>query len=157
GPETILFTWVILLGLWATDLVKGGKPSLSEQGGHRITMLWRFPLVVALVAGLAAAQLVPFLDLVAHSQRGTGYADTRWSMPLSGWANLLVPTIFERLWPIGVYFQYNQGWTSSYYLGIGGLLLALLGAWSVRERRVWLLTTSGCAAILLAMGEQTFV
>jgi hypothetical protein len=157
GPETILFSWAIVLGLWMTDLVKGRGLFPNDTGPQRATMLWRFPLVVALVAALAAAQLVPFLDLAAHSQRGTGYADTRWSMPGSGWANLLVPTVFERLWPIGVYFQSNQGWTSSYYLGIGGLLLVLLGALYVHERRVWLLSAIACAGVLLAMGDQTFL
>jgi hypothetical protein len=120
-------------------------------------MLWRFLLVVALVIALAAIQLLPFLDLAAHSQRGAGYADTRWSMPGWGWANFLVPMAFGRTWTEGVFFQYEQSWTSSYYLGIGTLWLALLAVWKVRDRRVWLLGAMAIVALILALGENTFV
>jgi len=61
------------------DFVAGAVDSTVRE--RRITtrsMFWRFPLVVALVIGLAAVQLLPFLDLAAHSQRSAGYADTRW-------------------------------------------------------------------------------
>ena len=88
GPEIIFFTWILLLALWIQQFVKSESP--------RRKMLWRFPLVVALVIALTLIQLLPFLDLVAHSQRNTGYIDTRWSLPLSGWANFLVPTGLRR-------------------------------------------------------------
>jgi len=112
---------------------------------------------VALVIALAAVQLLPFLDLAAHSQRSAGYADTRWSMPGWGWANFLVPMAFGRTWTEGVFFQYEQAWTSSYYLGIGALWLALLAVWTVRERRVWLLGAVAMVALIFALGENTFV
>ena len=118
---------------------------------------WRFPLVGVLVAGLAAAQLLPFLDLAAHSQREQGYADARWSMPGWGWANFLVPMVFGSVWNKGVFFQYEQAWTSSYYLGVGALLLALLGAGTARDRRARLLTIAAVAALLLAFGDQFFL
>jgi len=149
GPEIIFLTWILLLALWIQQLVKVESP--------RISMLWRFPLVVALVIALAAAQLLPFLDLAAHSQRSAGYADTRWSMPGWGWANFLVPMAFGRTWTEGVFFQYEQAWTSSYYPGIGALWLALLAIWTVRERRVWLLGAMAMVALIFALGENTFV
>jgi hypothetical protein len=149
GPEIIFLTWILLLALWLQQFVKGESP--------RISMLWRFLLVVALVIALAAIQLLPFLDLAAHSQRGAGYADTRWSMPGWGWANFLVPMAFGRTWTEGVFFQYEQSWTSSYYLGIGTLWLALLAVWKVRDRRVWLLGAMAIVALILALGENTFV
>ena len=102
-------------------------------------MLWRFPLVVALVISLTLAQLLPFLDLVAHAQRATGFADLRWLMPGSGLANFLVPMAFGSTLTEGVFFQHGQYWTSSYYLGLGTLWLALLAPLCLRERRVWLL------------------
>jgi len=157
GPETILLTWLALLGLWMTDLVKGGDSTSSRRHSQQAAMLWRFSLVVALVAALAAAQLLPFLDLATHSQRQAGYADSRWSMPAYGWANFLVPMAFGRVWPNGVFFQYFQSWTSSYYLGIGGALLALFGAWILRERRAWVLIFMSCAGLFIAFGDQTFV
>jgi hypothetical protein len=178
GPETILLTWLLLSAVWLKQLVEGflsrrgtarGIPvppetTLHENGGAvdspvRLTqsLLWRFPLIVMLVAAVAAAQLLPFMDLAGHSQREQGYADTRWSMPTWGWANFLVPMVFGQVWSMGVFFQHGQAWTSSYYLGVGALLLAILAAWTVRQWRVWLLASGAVLALLLAMGDQSFV
>jgi hypothetical protein len=147
GPETIFFTWIFLLILWIQQFAKGKSP--------RIGMLWRFPAIVVVVILLAAAQLLPFLDLAAHSQRETGFADTRWSMPAWGWVNFLVPMAFGNTWDMGVFFQYEQNWTSSYYPGIGTLWLALLAVWTLRERRVWLLGACAAVALIFALGEHT--
>ncbi len=163
GPEIIFLTWILLLALWIQQFIAGGgdasSPAFSATGASQLrrAMFWRFPLVVALVIALAAIQLLPFLDLAAHSQRSAGYADTRWSMPGWGWANFLVPMAFGRTWTEGVFFQYGQYWTSSYYLGIGTLWLALLAIWTVRERRVRLLGAVAMMALILALGENTFV
>jgi hypothetical protein len=147
GPETIFFTWIFLLILWIQQFAKGE----SQRAG----MLRRFPAIVAVVILLAAAQLLPFLDLAAHSQRETGFADTRWSMPAWGWVNFLVPMAFGNTWDMGVFFQYEQNWTSSYYPGIGTLWLALLAVWTLRERRVWLLGACAAVALIFALGEHT--
>ena len=147
GPETIFFTWIFLLILWIQQFAKGESP--------RAGMLGRFPVIVAVVILLAAAQLLPFLDLAAHSQRETGFADTRWSMPAWGWVNFLVPMAFGNTWDMGVFFQYGQNWTSSYYPGIATLWLALLAVWGLRERRVWLLGACAVVAMLFAFGEHT--
>jgi hypothetical protein len=189
GPEIILLTWILLLALWIQQLVKraAGVPPAeltcakdSSAGKmpaarYNVSMFWRFPLVVALVIGLAAAQLLPFLDLAAHSQRSAGYADTRWSMPGWGWANFLVPMAFGRTWTEGVFFQYDQSWTSSYYLGIGVLWLALLAVWTTRVGRnsvepesadgsrdsrpakIWLLGAAALGALIFAFGGNTFI
>src|SRR5262249_37996600 len=110
GPETILLTWLLLSALWLGQMTRlwrlsGSTLDLTEIRRFRSTFL-RFPLVVLLVAGLAAIQLLPFLDLAAHSQRETGYADTRWSLPGRGWANFFVPMAFGRIWNMGVFFQH---------------------------------------------------
>jgi hypothetical protein len=149
GPEIIFLTWIFLLVLWIQQFVKGESP--------RCSMFWRFPLVVTLVIALAAVQLLPFLDLAAHSQRSTGYADTRWSLPGWGWANFLVPMVFGRIGTEGVFFQNGQYWTSSCYLGIGTLWLALLAVWIIREKRVWLLGAVAMASLIFAFGENTFI
>jgi len=147
GPEIILLTWMLLLALWLQQFVRGES--------SRISLAWRFPLVVVLVLGLTAAQLLPFLDLAAHSQRGAGYADLRWSIPGRGWANFLVPTAFGRTLTEGVFFQNNQYWTSSYYTGIATLWLAFLAMWTVRERRVRLLGAVAAVAFIFAFGDNT--
>jgi hypothetical protein len=147
GPETILFTWLIVSALWLQQFVKNESP--------HVAMLWRFPLVVTLVISLTAAQLLPFLDLVAHAQRESGFADLRWSMPGRGWVNFLVPMAFGSTHTEGIFFQDGQYWTSSYYLGLGALWLALLSLWKVRERRVWLLAAIAVAGLVFALGENT--
>jgi hypothetical protein len=158
GPETIFLTWIFLLLLWIQQLFFGGGGAAAPPADaqQRVpTPLWRFPAIVALVILLAAAQLLPFFDLAAHSQRETGFADTRWSMPAWGWVNFIVPMAFGTTQDMGVFFQYGQNWTSSYYLGLGTLWLALLAVWTLRDRRVWLF--GGCAAVALffAFGENT--
>ena len=176
GPETILLTWLLLATMWGMQFAQGiwgsraserRAPDLREQVTDLSraelelcaprAMLWRFPLVVLLVAAIAAVQLLPFIDLAAHSQREQGYADTRWSMPAWGWANFLVPMVFGQVWSMGVFFQHQQAWTSSYYLGVGALLLALFAICLVRRRHVWLLAAVAGFALVLAFGQQTVV
>ena len=172
GPEIILFTWLIVSALWLQQFIFGESP--------RGTMFWRFPLVVALVISLTLAQLLPFLDLVAHAQRETGFADLRWSMPGFGLANFLVPMAFGSTVTEGIFFQHGQYWTSSYYLGLGTLWLALLAVLGFRKtlakegrpirvisdwrlllklcsQRVWLLATIAIVGLIFALGENTLV
>ena len=103
------------------------KPG-AWRGRFLLTGLW--------VAGLAAAQLLPFLDLLAHSQRDKAFGDSLWSMPVWGWANFLVPLYRTYQTPLGLYAQPDQYWVSSYYLGVGVLALALLAVGQVRRPRV---------------------
>jgi hypothetical protein len=168
GPETIFLTWAIASALWLGELAQraAGVPRADQTGKNfasssgnmpaaRYALLWRFPLVVALVILLTLPQLLPFLDLVAHSQRESGFADLRWSMPGFGLANFLVPTAFGSTATEGIFFQHGQYWTSSYYLGLGTLWLALLAAFTLRERRIWLLAGLAAAGLILALGENT--
>lgn len=168
GPETILLTWLLVLGLGVGECLRGVgsggralvQPGEAPAGPGRASTLGaalRLFLVVLLVAGLASAQLLPFLDLVAHSQRGQDYADTRWSMPAWGWANFLVPMVFGKVWNNGVFFQHEQAWTSSYYLGTGALLLVLLAVVTVQGHRARLLGIVAGASLLLSFGEHSFV
>ena len=176
GPETILLTWLIVAALWLQQLAKAES--------LRAALIRRFPAVVWLVFGLSAVQLLPFLDLVAHAQRATGYTDLRWSMPDFGLANFLVPMAFGNTAMEGIFFQQGQYWTSSYYLGIGTLWLAWLALASLRDRlqelrnlqknsiripdylkslllfplwfeRTWLLAVITIIALLCALGENT--
>lgn len=167
GPETILFTWLILTALWVLQLSGQGwsnefahesnaSPASLKQFAplFRRAALWRFPAIVVLVAALAAIQLLPFLDLAAHSQREQGFADTRWSMPARGWANFFVPMVFGSTWRQNLFFQYGQYWTTSYYLGVGALLIALFALLRGRNRRVWFLTAVAAGGFILAGGDN---
>ena len=86
APEIILLTWVILGALWLSQWIGGELP--------RGRLLVRVALVGTLTLLMSAAQLLPFLDLLSHSQRDTSYGDSAWAMPHWGWANLLV-TMFN--------------------------------------------------------------
>ena len=167
GPETILLTWLLLTAIWGMQLAQRlwaaraperRAPALHSRADMELcapsVMLWRFPLIVLLVAAIAASQILPFLDLAAHSQREQGYADTRWSMPGWGWANFLVPMAFGQVWSMGVFFQHQQAWTSSYYLGVGALILAVV---TVRSPRMNLLTVAAGLALALSLGQQSIV
>jgi hypothetical protein len=147
GPEIIFLTWLIVAAFWLQHFIKKESP--------RAAMFWRFPFVIALVIALSAAQLLPFLDLVAHAQRETGFADLRWSMPGFGLANFLVPMAFGTTGTEGIFFQHGQYWTSSYYLGLATLWLALVVLVCLRERRVWLLGGIVLAGLVFALGENT--
>ncbi len=162
GPETIFLTWLLLAVLWIDQLIFGsdatapsGTERQKEHSASRGAVWWRFPAVVLLVTALAAVQLLPFLQLADHSQRHGNYADLRWSMPGWGWANFLVPMAFGSTLDTGVFFQYDQSWTSSYYLGLGTLWLALLAMWVVRDRRVKWLAALAIIALVLALGGNT--
>jgi hypothetical protein len=149
GPEIIAFTWLILFALWIQQLANNDFPRKA---------FWRFPVVAVLIAGMVAAQLFPFFDLVAHSQRQSGFADLRWSMPARGWVNYLVPMAFGRIMGEGIFFQIaqnGQAWTSSYYLGLGTLWLTLLAIWKCRNRRVYLLVAIAVLGVVFALGGNT--
>ncbi|PYI84889.1 MAG: hypothetical protein DME26_12355, partial [Verrucomicrobia bacterium] len=89
-----------------------------------------------------------------HSERGVRYGDAGWSMPLSGWANFLVPLFRCTKSAAGVYFQQNQGWISSCYLGIGVFALSCLGIWKARDKRIWLLAAFTVLSLFLALGDN---
>ena len=176
-PEIILLTWLLLAALWLVQLWQSaaGAPGrasvpaspnsavgLSSQGSRgRSPSPWQVALrllaVVLLVAGLSAAQLLPFLDLMRCSQRSPGIAPDEWPMPLTGWANFLVPLFRTVQSSAGVYFQDQQRITSSYYLGISVVLLALVAAWQVKDRRVVLFSAITGVCLVLALGHSGVV
>jgi hypothetical protein len=146
GPETIVFTWALVGALWGLECVSRRVPPNS---------VLRLALVVLLVGALAAPQLLPFIQLAHLSQRGLGEGTGMWSLPARGWANFLVPMAFGSVWKENLFFQHGQSWTSSYYLGIAIVLLALLAVWKVRSPRAWFLLAAAFVAFVLALGEQT--
>lgn len=77
-------------------------------------------------------------------------------MPLSGWANYLVPMFHGNTRNMGgVFFQYEQLWTSSYYLGIGTLCVALMAVMEPYEKRIRFLVALALVAFIFALGEHT--
>jgi len=151
GPEPILFTWLILFTLASGDWI--------TRAVSRSRILARFCLLGALVALVSAVQLLPFLQLLAHSQRDTGFSSAShdWSMPFWGWNNFLVPLFRTSPTAQGVFFQNGQYWTSSYYVGVGTVFLGAVAFWRVREWRVRLLAGLVFLGAVLALGEGTLL
>jgi hypothetical protein len=147
GPEIILFSWLIAACVCAADAA--GSP------GERVRALSRLPVLVLLVAALAAAQLLPFYELLAASQRSGDYASSRWALPAWGWANLVVPLFRSYESVAGVHLQPGQAWVSSYYLGIGTLCLALAASVAGKDERARWLGALTAAALVLALGGAT--
>ena len=146
GPEAVLFTWLIL------GVLAGGDCLWHTTTVGRIVA--RFSLLAVLVAVVCAVQLLPFLELLAHSQRGTGYGSADWAMPASGWANFLVPLFRTVPSKQGLFMQPGQYWTSSYYAGIGTVLLVAVAVWRVRDWRVRTLAGLLGLALILALGNS---
>ena len=146
APEVILLSWVLLTAMCAGEMI------LASTGRWR--MAARFLVVVVWVGGLAAAQLLPFLDLLSHSQRDRAFGGSMWAMPAWGWANLLVPLFRAHLTHLGTYAQPDQYWIASYYLGVGVAGFALLAIIFVRRPLVWLLGLLTAFCLVLALGDH---
>lgn len=143
APEIILFTWLLA----AAFCLAQTETPLRQR-------CVRLAVAGCLVAALAAAQLLPFLDLTLHSQRDRNFASDVWAMPPWGWANFLVPLFHCSSSIVGVYSQEAQQWTSSYYAGIGVFALALFAMWRWRERRLLVLAAAVVLSLLLALGNK---
>lgn len=148
-PEIVALTWFLLAALCATEA--WGEP------GARWRMTRRFAAVVLLIAGLAAAQLLPFLELLEHSQRDRNFASSKWPMPLWGFAHLLVPLFHFRETALGPFVQPGQNFLSSYYPGAAILVLAVCAVKFAPRRRVWALAGLALFSLLMACGENGFL
>jgi hypothetical protein len=151
GAEVIFLTWLVLGLLWVVLFVRAEI--------FRRTLAMRALVTGCLAFGLAAVQLLPFLELLLHSQRQAGFGSaygSRGSIPLSGWANYLLPLFQCFRNPQGQFVQPDR-LIASYYMGIGTVALGLLAVWRVRNWRVWLLAALAAFGVVLAMGDHTLV
>lgn len=149
APELIILTWAFAGLLWLAQFWRRDIP--------RKQMFNRMLVICVLTGGLAAAQLLPFMELLAHSQRDPGFQDSKWAMPGWGWANFFVPLFHCTPSIIGIYSQDDQQWTSSYYLGIGVVALALLASNQLRRNQTWFLAAAVVAGVVLAMGDHGYI
>jgi hypothetical protein len=148
-PELCVLTWLLLAAFLLDELWRGDI--------QRRLVLRRAVVVPLIVAGLTAAQLLPFLDLLDQSQRDRQFATAKWGMPGSGWANFFVPLFHSFKSHSGPYVQEGQEFLGSYYPGVIVLLLAAIGCWHSRQRRVWILAAAVAFGFLMAAGENGFL
>jgi hypothetical protein len=158
GPETILMTWLVVFVIACRESLIGNHDSKEKPTGDSIKVIWaRFLAIVLLIALVCAAQLLPFLEFVSHSNRSGALEPERWSMPFSGWANFLVPLFHTYRVPQGQIFMSGQSWLASYYAGIGTIWLAAIAVWRARERWVRPLAGLLLIGLLLALGDAGFL
>ena len=147
GTEVVLLTWLLLGTLGLFELIRGELP--------RGKIILRTGLVVLLIAGLSAVQLLPFFDLLNCSRRQENIFASQWPMPATGWLNFLVPLFRCHPYQGGVFMQIGQNWTASYYVGVITAVLATWAVWRVRRGRVRLLAALTLLCLILALGDAT--
>ncbi len=149
-PEITLLSWIFLGVVWLGEFFSGEIRFWLS--------LRRVCSVVLLATGITMVQMLPFFDLLAHSQRNTGSAGaTTWSMPGWGWANLLVPLFHCYQSPQGPWFQTGQEFLTSYYPGAGVLALGIAGACWTRKRLTFAVAGMTLFCWIMALGPNGFL
>lgn len=145
----------VMLGLTAYAVFRTWQIWQEEQSTqaaeHSLLLLGVMGLIGI---ALAAVQILPMTELVAHSARqaGAGYDfATRFSWPPGYLLTLLVPNFFGEpartgYWGDGIYDEFI------FYIGILPLLLTLLGL-KLRHHLKPFLIALGLGALLLAFGK----
>lgn len=151
APEIIALSWTIVGTLWLGHRWHAGRDAWAGWGRHTL----RFAGVVALVTGLAAAQLLPFLELVTLSHRDAAYGNSIWSLSVAGWGHFLVPLFQGFPWTHGVWFQRDQFWSTSLYAGGAVLVLAALALCPAKRQRAATLAALAGLGLLLALGDDS--
>jgi hypothetical protein len=153
APEIIAFTWLIVAAC-AVSRVVAGRARAEPPRCWWLLVLMQPVLVLVLGLGLGAVQLLPFLDLLQHSQRLGGTDTAKWALPGWGWISLVAPLVHCYRTSQGVFFQQGQEFFSSVYVGTGVVVLAVLGIARARPGRVWLLAGLAGLGLWLAFGDD---
>jgi hypothetical protein len=116
--------------------------------------LGRVVMIDLIFIGLGAVQIIPFWEMARNSIRQFGFSfpeATMWSM---GWRDLLYVFIPDLFWRGNEYYQTDQNYLKSIYLGIIPFLMVLFYFWGKDRRRVWFGFFIG-VSLLLALGKNT--
>ena len=138
GPEIIMQTWMLSFSFLILDI---------WQNGWSLRLPGRAALCYGLGLALAAIQLLPFLDLLAHSQRDVHWSSSDWAMPVWGWLNFFVPLFNSQAGSQGVFGQVGHSWVNSYYPGVMLTLCAIFAFW----RRPTKLVLGGWCLLLFSL------
>lgn len=142
-PELTVLTWVaLLLGL---------SFKFSWSG------LKRLSIVILLIIGLTAVQILPFLELLSHGQRSNQFDTGIWSLPLTGLANFILPNFHYYISTQNLWFQTGQEFMRSYYLGLITLGLSILGLrYSSRKWQMVGLFSAACLVLALGVNGHAY-
>ncbi len=134
-PQSSMYVFYVSLLYWGFETWGRGKlwPKVSF-----------FCLFLLTGLGVAAVQLAPSLEYMLLSTRAQGtYAEMAHGFPLHDLLQVLLPGILSEWSPL--------------YVGIFPLLLAFLGMYLARDRRVAFWGVLALLALLLSLGGETFL
>jgi hypothetical protein len=128
-----------------------------QKNDERKRMMISLGQASVLAAGLAACQLLPTAELAVRSMRLNGGLDAAVAMvysvrpaALAALASPLLQTVSTAVGGV------RMDWTTTFYIGIAGVILCLAGLYGRKDRRllVWVAITGG-AGIILSLGNST--
>lgn len=132
-------------------------PSFLVRGFHRTALtLLMLGLIPAIAFGIAAAQVIPLVELGLFSFRGPGVTyqfATSYSMPVQNLVNLVFPYFFR--YTNFTYWSLWSEWETTLYAGIATLVLASVAVIFVRSRMVLFFAATATAGVLLAFGNYS--
>ena len=149
---------LVLAALAATEMSDAPSPAREARTILRVGLLG-----VLFAVGLAAVQILPTLELIPRSVRGTGYTFenvTQWSMHPMDLLNMVIPNLFgnpytltkNTYWGEPYHFG-REGYLVSFFFGIGPCLLAVLSFLNPRKRTQVLFLILGLLGIFLSLGR----
>jgi hypothetical protein len=149
-PELVVLTWLVCLG-FVVECILHKRVSVKQ-------VICRLAFVIVMTSGIVAAQILPFVDLLLHSQRAAGMSLAKWALPVNGWINFVVPLFHAFMTPQGTYFQIGQQFLTSVYLGVMALFLAGVAASRVRnEVRVRWLAGLAIFLVIVSFGPNSWL
>ncbi|MGH7673670.1 MAG: YfhO family protein [Gemmatimonadales bacterium] len=133
-----------------------GEPD-PEPAGRRVSRLGLALVALAVGFGIAALQILPFLEYVPHSPRAEGYhqgfaGSASYAVP---WDHVLELFLAGFTGEGEVYWGSNPIKLHSEYLGLPVVALAILGLGDRRRRLVWWLGGIGLLFLLISLGAST--
>lgn len=155
-----------ILGAWRGRPNMNSEPRANDSAASNfkgwLARVWLPVVLLCAMVGigivLAAAQIVPEYELIGFTQRGgrLNYEfATSFSLPPERLLALVLPYLYGgpkwgEVWGRGSFLELTG------YVGIAGLALAVLGAFTVRRsRRVWFFIGLAVVSLLLALGGFT--
>ena len=134
-PQSSTYILYVSLLYWAFETY--GTGSFRAKAGL-------FSLFLLMGFGLAAVQLVPGVEYTLLSTRAQGtYQEMAHGFPVHDLLNVVLPGVLSHWSPL--------------YVGIFPLMLAALGVYLIRDRRVIFWVALALLALLLSLGGNTFL
>jgi len=146
---------LIASGLFALYLTFGEAD--PEPAGRRVGRLGLALGALVVGFGIAAVQILPFLEYLPHSPRAEGYhqgfaGSASYALP---WDHVLELFLAGFTGDGDAYWGSNPLKLHSEYLGLPVVALAILGLGDRRRRLVWWLGGIGLLFLLISLGAST--